>query len=395
MTTPPRRILEIIASTDPASGGPVEGLLRQAEVTNRVGVVRELATLDAPDAPYLKNFPLKVHALGRATPSAFRPLAHYGHSPKLIPWLKANIGHYDAIIVNGLWNYATFAASRTLPRGGVPYFVFTHGMMDPWFRRTYPKKHLAKLGFWAACEGPLLHGAQAVFFTTEEERNLARGQFFGWPYQEAVVGYGTSQPPEATPAQLEAFAGAVPALRGRSYLLYLSRIHPKKGCDLLIEAFAKHAAACPELDLVVAGPDQEDWVKTLQARAKALGVEDRIHWPGMLRGDAKWGAFRGAQAFILPSHQENFGIVVAESLACGTPVLITDKVNIWREVKDGNGGLVETDTLQGVEALIGAWLALPEDARRRTSENATQVFKTCFDVETIAPALIATMGGLS
>jgi glycosyltransferase involved in cell wall biosynthesis len=324
-----------------------------------------------------------------APPPVFRTfLQHYGYTRHLIPWLKRHAADYDAIIVNGLWNFSAFAAAMALPGRKTPYFVFTHGMMDPWFKRTYPLKHLAKLVFWLLCEGRLLAGARKVFFTTEEERRLAHGQFPLWRYNEQVVGYGTAAAPPPTPEQRAAFQAKTPELGDRPYLLFLSRIHRKKGCDLLVDAFAKIAKEQPDLQLVVAGPDQENLVAALRERAEALGVGDRIHWPGMLKGDAKWGGYRGAEAFILPSHQENFGIVVAEALACGTPVLISDKVNIWREVEAAGAGLVRPDDAGGTEDLLRAWLALSDTDRAAMRVAAHQTFEKNFDVATIAPALL-------
>ena len=338
---------------------------------------------------------MQVHALGEELPPLLNWgfLRHYGYTRRLIPWFQRHAADYDAIIVNGLWNFSTFAAAMSLPGRKTPYFVFTHGMMDPWFKRTYPLKHFAKLIFWLLCEGRLLAGARKVFFTTEEERQLAHGQFPFWRYKEEVVGYGTAAPPPETPEQAAAFHAAVPKLGGRPYLLFLSRIHRKKGCDLLVEAFGKIAGEHPDLQLVVAGPDQDRLVAALSDRATALGVGDRIHWPGMLEGDSKWGGFRGAEAFILPSHQENFGIVVAEALACGTPVLISDKVNIWREVEGAGAGLVRPDNAAGTEALLRTWLALSESDQATMRVAALKAFEENFDVATIAPALLKSIEG--
>jgi glycosyltransferase involved in cell wall biosynthesis len=382
------KLLHIIASADPAGGGPIEGLIRQDEAT-RGQAERHIVTLDLPDAPFLRDFPIKVIALGSRRRGGWRrPLERYGYSPDLIPWLRAHVHDYDAVVVEGLWNYATFAAAMVLPGAGVPYFVFTHGMMDPWFRQQYPLKHLAKQGFWLIAEGRLLAGARSALFTTEDERQLARNQFWGHRYTEAVVGYGTAAPPPPTDAQRAAFAAAAPSLRGRPYLLYLSRIHPKKGCDLLIQAFADAAAAAPDLDLVIAGPGDPDLVADLKVLATTCGVSDRIHWPGLLLGDAKWGAFHGAQAFTLTSHQENFGVVVAEALACGAPVLISDKVNIWREIEAAESGLVAPDTREGATALLSKWLALGERQRDDMRNRAKALFHSRFDVCSIAPELL-------
>ena len=132
--------------------------------------------------------------------------------------------------------------------------------------------------------------------------------------------------------QREQFLQRCPQLRGKRLLLILGRIHPKKGVDLLIEAFAAVARQEPTLQLVLAGPDQLGWQDALQQRAAALGICDRLTWLGMLSGELMWSAFRCAELFYLPSYQENFGIVLAEGLACGLLVAIAEPVNISAEV---------------------------------------------------------------
>src|SRR5665213_1564111 len=189
------KILHLIDSVDPRRGGPIEGIVRHDEVARPIAR-REIASLDPPDAAYLKDFPLPVHALGESHPPIpLRPLVHYRFSRKLIPWLENNVDSYDAVIVNGLWNYAACAASIVLPRKKTPYFVFTHGMLDPWFRATYPLKHLGKQLSWWLAEGRLLSGSTAVLFTSEEEMTSARGMFLGYRYRGEVVPYGTKRPP--------------------------------------------------------------------------------------------------------------------------------------------------------------------------------------------------------
>ncbi len=209
---------------------------------------------------------------------------------------------------------------------------------------------------------------------------LARNAFLGYAVNERVVRYGIADPPPASEAQLEAFRRAVPALKDRRFLLYLSRIHPKKGCDLLIRAFAGLARRDPSIDLVIAGPDDTNWRPALEQIAEAEGVGGRIHWPGMVRGDAKWGAFRACEAFILPSHQENFGIVVAEALACGKAVLISNRVNIWREVLSYNAGLAADDTVEGARALIEGWAVQTPAERQDQAAAARKCFSECFDI---------------
>jgi glycosyltransferase involved in cell wall biosynthesis len=366
----------------------LEGVRQRGIHLQQDGHTVEIVTSDDPKESFVKEFPLPVHALG---PSS----SGYGYNGKLVPWLKENASRFDAVIVNGLWQYHSFGAWRALRNAGVPYFVFTHGMLDPWFRRTYPLKHLKKWIYWPLAEYRVLRDAQAVLFTSEEERLLARKSFWLYRANEHVIAYGTTPPPNDTAQLRERFLAANPELRGRRVLLFLSRIHVKKGCDLLIRALAGFAASQPALHLVVAGPDQTGWVEALQQLAHRLGVSDRVTWPGMLRGDMKWGAFYAAEAFILPSHQENFGIAVAEALGCGRPVLISDKVNIWREVQSHGAGIVASDTEEGTLKLLREWLSLTSDQRSTMGRNARALFEERFTVDAMAAGLLDVVGGRS
>lgn len=356
------------------------------------------ATLDDPKAPYLASTNHKVAALGKLGVDAAEqrrpPLwRRFGYTPSIVPWLKSEIHNYDAVIVHSLWNYSTIAARRALAGHEIPYFVFPHGCLDPWFRRTYPVKNLVKRGLWMIHEGPLLNNANAVLFTTHEELALAHKTFRPWRIRPEVVGFGTLDVLGDHSAQLQAFRDAVPTLKDRPYLLYLSRIHPKKGCDLLIHAFAKVAYAKKEVDLVIAGPDEQGWSEHLQREAELAGVAKRIHWTGMISGDVKWGAFRGCDAFVLPSHSENFGIVVAEALACSRPVLTTDKVNLWREIVEDQVGFVESDTQDGVERLLSRFLELTSKEISSMSRRARESFNHRFRMESTASRIIEIIDG--
>ena len=159
------------------------------------------------------------------------------------------------------------------------------------------------------------------------------------------------------------FSRHYPELRGKRLALFIGRIHPKKGCDLLIEAYAKVLGQDPDWHLVIAGPDQVGLREDLHYRAAELGIAPTVTWTGMLSGTMKWGALRSAEVFVLPSHQENFGIAVAEALAAGTPTLISNKVNIWREIEADGAGIVAEDTLEGTRQLFQSYVELSEQKR--------------------------------
>jgi glycosyltransferase involved in cell wall biosynthesis len=383
------KILHLLASVDPRAGGPVEGVRRSGTAMQEAGHEIEVATCDAPGDAYLAAFPFPVHAFG---PTQGR----YSFSERLAPWLAANAKRFDAVVVHGLWQYHGFAAWKALHKSAVPYYVYVHGMLDPWFKEAYPLKHLKKWLYWPWAEYRVLRDARAVIFTTEEERTRARRSFWLYRAHERIVPFGTTVPQlEAAPLR-ETFLNAIPSLRGKRIVLFLGRVHAKKGCDLLIDAFARVAGRDPTLHLVIAGPDETGWASTLRIRAQAAGIAHRVSLPGMLQGELKWGAFHASDVFVLPSHQENFGVAVAEALGCGLPALISDKVNVWREIEADGAGLVAADTVDGTEKNLVRWLELDDTARAAMRTQAAQTFNARFRVETMVSALTAlleTQGG--
>jgi glycosyltransferase involved in cell wall biosynthesis len=373
------RILHIIATLDPAAGGPTESV-RTLMGFGVIGYTGEVVTVDDPDAPFLKNLPFPVHALGPVS-------MKYAFSPKLHRWLKANYRRFDGIVVNGLWNYCGLVALMMLS-GKKPYMVFSHGMLDPYFKHAFPLKHFKKWIYWVLVEYWVLRGAYRVLFTTREESELARESFWLHRWNGYVVPYGCSRPPSDRDAMREAYFALVPEMRNKRFMLYLGRIHRKKGCDMLIRSFAKYAALDPGLHLVMAGPDQQGWSAELQTIVVENKLTDRVHWPGMIKGDAKWGAFYACEVFILPSHQENFGIAVAEALACGKAVLLADKVNIASQIAKDGCGLMELDDQEGTDALIRKWIAMPAEERQAMEHQALLTFRERYDMQENALTII-------
>jgi glycosyltransferase involved in cell wall biosynthesis len=261
-------------------------------------------------------------------------------------------------------------------------------MLAPWFRTAYQVKHLKKQLFWLAFEGRALRQARCVLFTTEEECRQARGAFWGHSYRERVIAYGTADVGGDPSQQIAAFCTKFTALSGRRFLLSLGRLHPTKGCDILISAFAKVAAFEKDLDLVMAGPDQIGWQIELERLAAEQGISERIHWTGMLTGDAKWGAFRAANAFISASHSESFGISAVEAMACGTPVLITNKFNTWREIQASQGGLVGEDSETGMVTILGDFLARSPNETAKMRIASRHGYLHYFNIENAAASLV-------
>jgi len=381
------KILHAISSVHPGGGGPIEGIRQLAMANREYGHTIELASLDAPEDKWVRECLLPVHAMG---PGTFK----YRYSGRLVPWLQENAKNYDVVVINGVWQYHSFGTWRALRKSNTPYVVFTHGMLDPWFKRTYPLKHLKKMLYWPWAEYRVLRDAGAVLFTCEEERVLARQSFKRYKCNEIVVSYGTASPSGNAQASIDQLYSRFPELRNKRVAIFIGRIHEKKGCDLVIQAFARELASDPEWHLLICGPDQVGLKAKLEAMAADLGITNRITWAGMVTGNLKWGALFASEVFILPSHQENFGIVVAEALACGVPVLISDKVNIWHEVREDGAGIVGPDNLAGACAMLTTWINMSTQQKAGMRARTGECFEQRFEIHAAARTLIAALEGV-
>jgi len=381
------RILQITSSVTVGLGGVLEGVRMLSEDWHSSGHHVEIATLDPPGFADATSFPVTVHALG---PS----YSKWAYSRHFYPWLRDHHLEYDVVIVHGLWQYHAYASWRALHETSTPYVVFPHGMLDPYFRTQFFFKHLKKSLVWPWSDYRLLRDAKSVMFTCEEEKELARRSFSIYKPNEMVVGFGTEPSSYPLDVATEAFLDQFPELRGKRLLTFMGRLNPKKACDILIEAFAHTLAKDPQWHLIMAGPDLDGWEKSLRKIARQLEIEDRVTWAGMLQRELKWGSIAASEVLILPSHQENFGVVIAEALSCGVPVILSDRVNIWREVSLSGAGLVTTDTREGIEQSLLKWKDLTNEERQKIRQSTVPCYKKYFDIHTVSVNLLGTMAKL-
>jgi len=388
------RILHVIAGMDPKLGGVCQALktiimgLAEHEVHN------EVVSLDEVNAPFLNDSTVTVHAIGRGS-------GPWKYNKRLIPWLLVNLTFFDVVIMHGLWVYPGYALSKAIKKlnndagGLVPkLMVMPHGMLDPYFQTAPGRKWKAIRNtiYWKLFESKLVNEADGVLFTCEEEMRLANIPFKPYnPKRTFIVGLGVESPPLYSVDMRDAFSKRCYGLNAR-YLLFLSRIDEKKGVDLLIHAYQallenvdrnaeQNEASLPKL--VIAGPGLETpyGLKIHQMVLQNERLRESIIFTGMLSGNAKWGAFYGCDAFILPSHQENFGIAVVEALACGRPVLITSQVNTWREIHEAGACFVANDTLEGTIRLLEMWRDSSIQTKIEMSRNALDCHRRNFSTE--------------
>jgi glycosyltransferase involved in cell wall biosynthesis len=364
-------ILHIVRSLDPATGGPAEYVKLVSEQLQRDGCRVKIVTLDPPESQWLDGLPVSIVTCGPVQRT-------YGYRWKLQQDITEEAADFDRIIIHGLWQYHGFCGAAAAKQLGARYFLFPHGMLDPWFKKTFPGKHFKKQLYWILAERAILNRAQAVLFTSRSELERAASTF--WPggrYHGEVVTLGTKNRVSDPGRSRELFRKTFPQLKRQPFLLFLGRIHPKKGCDLLVQAM--DLLRWP-LGLVVAGPAPDSqhmrWLQQSTAGKPVI-------FTGALDGDLKAGALASASALILPSHQENFGMVVAEALMFGLPVLISDRVGIAEFV--GPAGFVEPDNLEGAVSLIRRYLSADWDAMGKA---ALECFANHFDIQIASKRLL-------
>jgi glycosyltransferase involved in cell wall biosynthesis len=396
----PVRILNVIGSVEIKNGGTTSHVFSLSEIWSRLGHECHILCLDAPDAACLQSSPVQTFALGPA-PLKWGflnrlPIFRYGYAPRLRPWLKRNATNYDAIILNGLWNYTSLGTASALIGTPTPYFICPHGMLDPWMKRAKPWRHRARQIFWRLFESNVARGAHGIIFACDEERKLAQQDFLRDSERAYVVGYGVEDAakvvgfPDVRRQQTRHATHT-----GRRSILFLGRIDKKKGIDVLLQAFSRVASRFPHHDLTIVGPDETDWAEALKRLTHQLNISSRVRWMGMQVGLEKSRAFSDADFFVLPSHQENFGLTVAEAMSFSLPVLITNKVNIWREIVEARAGIAVNDDIDGVKAGLERMCSLSHDDRALMSQNARRCFVQNFDLNQNSKAILSLIENLS
>jgi glycosyltransferase involved in cell wall biosynthesis len=362
------RILHVIASLGASTGGPAKAALDMARAVAALGHEVAIYTTDRDLQPGERE----QFAHDRVDGVELRLFAQ--HFPKLFGTsfglaraLPAAIARADIVHLHSLYLFHTWATARLCRRLGAPYLLRPHGTLDPFlWQRHRARKALLEFLF----QNRVLREAAALHFTAEEEKRLAA------PYSQGargiVVPNGLDLQQYADLPQPGGFRARHPEIGNRRIVLFLSRLNFKKGLDLLIPAFARAARRFDDLHLVIAGPDDgmkaatEGWVA-------AQEIAGRTTFVGMLDHHAKLAAFRDAAMFVLPSYSENFGIAIVEAMACGVPVAVSDRVNIWREIDAAGAGLVAPPAVDDVARQIEALAADPARAAAMGERGRTLV----------------------
>jgi glycosyltransferase involved in cell wall biosynthesis len=378
------RILHVTSCLDIRDGGPIGAAIGLAEAQRRAGASVMIASAFRPSdepqaaAERLRESGVETHLIGPTVDPFLR------WHPAMRGRLGELAGRADIVHIHALWEEMHHQAARAARRAGVPYIFRPAGMLDPW---SLAQGKWRKRLFLALRLRRHLDRAAAIHFTTDIERDRAASLKLSAP---AIV-----EPNGLDFAEFDdlpepgAFRRRHPELLGdgRPMILFLSRLHFKKGLDLLLPAFAK--AKTEGAALVLAGPESEAGIsERLWAMIRDLGLEGRVLLPGLLLGRERIEAFADADLFVLPSRQENFAIAVAEALAAGTPVVVSDQVNIHPEVVAGGVGSAVPLDADALAAELSRWMGDPV-LRREAAAKARPFARERWDWNAIARRWLA------
>jgi glycosyltransferase involved in cell wall biosynthesis len=362
-----KRVLRITSSMNPKLGGVVSAVDQCARyfIGNESFSV-EVLCFDDPVSPWFDDVEYTVHAIGRS-------YSGYGFNLKYIPWLIKNARSYDFVFFDGIWQWHLVGA-YILKLLSVPYVVVTHGMLDVYFNKFF-FKYLKKLPFWFFVDRNALSLSKGVVFSCQQEYLCARSSFPLAKIEPLINRLGIDgidgHSVDADKASVFGF--------GSEFLvgLFLSRIHPKKGLDILISAICDDRWPS-HVCIAIAGPDDSGMVPGYKEVLAKSCKEKNVVWLGMLSGKRKVSAFKLSDFFILPSHQENFGLVIAEALSVGRFIITTDKVNIHSILTDGEAAFVSSDTVDGIINSVTSYVSCSVEERVDMSRRAFNCYQNNF-----------------
>jgi len=362
-TTLTMRILQVIASLATRYGGPSVACPAMCRELAHRGHEVSIYTTNV-DGNQLMDVPLGQPVSRGGVEVCYFPgwtvPREYKLSPPLWRVLKERIPQFDIVHIYSMYIFSATAAAHLCRKHGVPYLLHPHGCLDPYLlgRHSFRKRL-----YTALFERRNFQHAAAILFNSDEEmrlatnwleRHLSSNSLRRLPLRRVVpVGVEQEWLSAVSPEARERFRRRYPQLTGRRIVLFFGRLNFKKGMDILARAFVEVAREHRDVHLVLAGPDNEGYGAKVREWLKSGGVLENATFTGPLSGEERFAVLQEAELLVLPSYTENFGQAVAEAMACAVPVVISDRVNIWPEVKGAGAGLVVgCDARQTAEALL-------------------------------------------
>ena len=364
------KILRIIDTLDKIYGGPSNTIIDSSKILSKKGFRVDILTHDHDYGDTKVNNNIKIFNKG---PN----FTNYFLNIKITLWLLKNRHRYDFFIIHGIWKFKTLLA-RFLLKGR--YFVFTHGMLDPYFGTEF-FKNLKKNIFWLLIEKKNLTNSNTILLTSNNEKKSLDQTYVNTSgIKKTVISYGIKRTEFSKKISLKIFYKKFPELHKKKFVLFLGRFHKKKGCEVLLESVKILKKKNIDIRVLLVGPDNQ-YKKKLMKLAKNNQIESNLIWSNFLSGKLKWGAIYASKAMVLSSHGENFGVSIVESLSCGKPVLITNKVNIFNYIKNYNAGYVSSDNNLSFSKILEKFYKLQKRQMLSLVKNSVYCFNREFNLE--------------
>ena len=377
------RILHVIPSLSASEGGPTSALIAMVTALAQTGVSVTVATTGAGTP---RSFSENDRSANIAYLTFARTTLFYKTSWSLTWWLRKHVSDFDCVHIHALFSYSSVIAAVFARKRRVPYIVRPLGVLNRWGvrnRRQWLKRLSIQL-----LESRILRGATVIHYTTTRERTEAREAHRTIGERDSVVLPIPLLAPESVDSEnSEDFAQSHQELKGYRIVLFLGRLDPIKGLDLLLPAFAEARAAFPHWLLVIAGTGDEAFVRSLQKRAEELRLgSEALMWTGHLNTTAKTAALSAADVFVLPSYSESFGIAAAEALASGVATILSSNCGLAEDVSDAGAGIVFECSVPALTAALKR--VFEDDQFRDQLAQRGQEFATRFSMEEFGTACV-------
>ena len=373
------RVLHVIPSVSKRSGGPGHAIVPMCKALQRAGIEVTIATtdhdleadLERDNSGTLNGVP--VHIFAAQLGNSFK------YSRPLTSWLNAEIANFDLVHIHAVFNHSSIAAARACARNNVPYIVRPLGTLDPW---SMKQKQIRKQLFLRLGARRLLSNAAAIQYTTKAEKDatertlgLNHGTVVPLAIDDEIASFNISR---------ESFAKLFPTLLDQRYILVLSRLHPQKNIEALMQAFVRisDTPALSQWRLVIAGDGDSDYVARLKTLAS---TNNKVVFTGWLESGVKSAILRNASLLALTSFQESFGLCLLEAMACGVPVLVGSNVKLSAEIADAGAGWITEPQLEAINEALSSALENPTELKKRGMAGVA--FASTFTWESVGVSL--------
>jgi glycosyltransferase involved in cell wall biosynthesis len=381
----PLKVLHVIPSLSPLRGGTTTTVLALVEELARTGIEVHIAATDDDGPEAHLDVPLAQPLVRDGVTYWYfrRQTRFYTVSWPLTHWLLKHVRDYDVVDIHAVFSYPSLIAAWCAWQHGVPYLWRPHGMLNHW-GMYYRHPWLKKLSLWLI-ERHLLARAATINYTCEQERLQAEEQ--GIKTASILLPVPLDLAPFEHLPQPGTFRARYPALAHKTVFLFLSRLDPKKGLDLLLPAFAEVRQQVPDAMLVLAGSGEPQYQALLIRHVQELGIAQAVCFPGFLQGEEKMAALVDSDLFVLPSHSENFGLAVAEAMASKLPVIISDQVGVAHDIVQWQAGMVIPTRH---DKLVAAIVQLATDTQKRQQFviNGQKLVWTQYKADVVARSLL-------